>query len=46
VNKSVDDKIAVDRRQTKRQVERYSRRGGIETASTAKGEVTFYSTLP
>ncbi len=31
-NKPVDDEIAVERRQTKRQVERYSKRGGIETS--------------
>jgi len=31
-NTYVDDEIAVDRRQTRRKVERYNRRGGIETA--------------
>jgi len=31
-NTHADDKIALDRRQTKRKVEQYNRRGGIETA--------------
>lgn len=31
-NTYVDDEIAVDRRQTRRKVEQYNRRGGIETA--------------
>lgn len=31
-NLHVDDETALDRRQTKRQVEKYNRRGGIETA--------------
>jgi len=31
-NTHVDDEIAVDRRQTRRKVEQYNRRGGIETA--------------
>ncbi|MDR5672025.1 transposase [Halalkaliarchaeum sp. AArc-GB] len=31
-NTHVDDEIAVDRRQTKKKVERYNKRGGIETA--------------
>ena len=31
-NTHVNDEIAVDRRQTKKKVERYNRRGGIETA--------------
>jgi hypothetical protein len=43
-NKSVDDEIAVDRRQTKRQVERYSRRGGIETAYKKIKEFAAYTT--
>lgn len=43
-NKSVDDEIAVDRRQTKRQVERYNRRGGIETAYKKIKEFAAYTT--
>lgn len=31
-NLDVDDKIGLDRRQTARRIERYTRRGGIETA--------------
>ena len=31
-NTHVDDELAVDRRQTRRKVEQYNRRGGIETA--------------
>jgi hypothetical protein len=31
-NLDVDDKIGLDRRRTKRQIERYNRRGGIENA--------------
>lgn len=31
-NLDVDDEIGLDRRRTKKQIERYNRRGGIETA--------------
>lgn len=43
-NKSVDDEIAVDRRMTKRAVERYSQRGGIETSYEKIKEFAPYTT--
>lgn len=43
-NTHVDDKIAVDRRQTKRKVEQYNRRGGIETAYKKIKEFASYTT--
>jgi len=43
-NKPVDDEIAVERRHAKREVERYSRRGGIETSYKKIKEFAAYTT--
>jgi len=43
-NTHADDEIAVDRRQTKRKVEQYNRRGGIETAYKKIKEFASYTT--
>lgn len=43
-NTHVDDEIAVDRRQTKRKVEQYNRRGGIETAYKKIKQFASYTT--
>ncbi|MDV7351350.1 transposase [Halorubrum distributum] len=43
-NTHAEDKIALDRRQTKRKVEQYNRRGGIETAYKKIKEFTAWTT--